>query len=270
MGTGKNGRQCQSGILGSASHVQAVPKSCRAQPPPLEAVTRRMWVNKASIQRISANQARPDSQRPAEHANMAPAQPYSSFSAQPPSEVGAPEMAQAAQEAHKQYFFGRGRSSDGRRRSARGTQDLETTPSLLKSPDGSGDLLSPAEELKALKQYAEGVFASHPPLLPLTGPLPRLPVADLNKHIPSIETGKWISTCGSIWRLCSYEVAEALSHYLTSRHVEDGQDEGLLNADLCLIPKPGKPPDRPNPQNGCQGPRQSGTRSPVALHCEQS
>ena len=58
----------------------------------------------------------------------------------------------------------------------------------LKNPEGY--LLSPAEELKALKQYAEGIFASqHPPLLPKTGPLPQRPVADLNKHIQSIKTG---------------------------------------------------------------------------------
>ena len=99
----------------------------------------------------------------------------------------------------------------------------------------------------SLPQYAEGVFASNPPLPPLTGPLPQLPVADMNKHIQSIKTGKADpaeSTPAAAWRLCSYEVVEALSHYLINRNVEDGLDEGLLNAELCLIPKPGKPLDR--------------------------
>ena len=83
----------------------------------------------------------------------------------------------------------------------------------LKSPDGY--LLSPVAELKALTQYATGVYASHPPLLPLTGRLPQLPVVNLNndKHIQSIKTGKAIfagSATAAAWRPCCYEVAEAL------------------------------------------------------------
>ena len=50
------------------------------------------------------------------------------------------------------------------------------------------------------------------------------------------------SAPAAVWRLCSDEVAQAMSSYLANRQV----DEDLLNADLCLIPKPGKPPDKPS------------------------
>ena len=52
------------------------------------------------------------------------------------------------------------------------------------------------------------------------------------------------SAPAAAWRHCSQEVAEVLSQYLSGRQVEDGLNEGYV--DLCLIPKPGKPPHRPS------------------------
>ena len=91
----------------------------------------------------------------------------------------------------------------------------------------TGHLLSPAEELKTLQQHAEGIFAAqrcrhgHPSL-----------------H--QARQGGMGSAPAAAWRLCSQEVAQAMMGYLSSITVEQGLHEDFLNADLCMIPKPGK------------------------------
>ena len=112
----------------------------------------------------------------------------------------------------------------------------------------TGHLPSPADELKTLQQYAESICAAHDPLPPMIGRLPTLEAAVLAKHIHSIKPSKAVpmgSAPAAAWRLCSQEVADALAACLTRGTVEQGLHEDLLNADLCLIPKPGKQPDRP-------------------------
>ena len=82
----------------------------------------------------------------------------------------------------------------------------------------------------------------------MIGRLPTLEAAVLAKHTHSIKPSKAVpmgSAPAAAWRLCSQEVADALAACLTRGTVEQGLHEDLLNADLCLIPKPGKQPDRP-------------------------
>ena len=47
------------------------------------------------------------------------------------------------------------------------------------------------------------------------------------------------------WKTCAQPVAEALTHYCSSLPPDETLEDGLLSADLCLIPKPGKPADKP-------------------------
>ena len=54
------------------------------------------------------------------------------------------------------------------------------------------------------------------------------------------------SAPAAAWRLCS-DVAAALSAFLTGRTVDDGPDTGLLNTDLCFVPKLGMPEKPSNP-----------------------
>ena len=112
-----------------------------------------------------------------------------------------------------------------------------------------GNLLGPKQELEALRQYASQVFSAHAPLLPLQGPLPSLDVRNLDQHIHSIKPGKAVpdgSAPAASWRLCSRSLASAMIRHLEGRQAESGLDEGSINADLCLIPKPGKPADKPS------------------------
>ena len=56
--------------------------------------------------------------------------------------------------------------------------------------DKHGFLLTPANELKELGQYATQVFAAHPKLPEHTGSMPQLEPAKLARHIASIKPGK--------------------------------------------------------------------------------
>ena len=76
-----------------------------------------------------------------------------------------------------------------------------------------------------------------------------LDVRNLAQHIHSIKPGKAVpegSAPAASWRLRSKSVASAMIRHLDGRQAETGLDEGLINADLCLIPKPGKPADKPS------------------------
>ena len=119
--------------------------------------------------------------------------------------------------------------------------------SQLKSKEGN--LLGPKQELEALRQHASKVFSAHAPLLPLQGPLPSLDLTNLDQHIHSIKPGKAVpegAAPAASWRLCSKSVASAMIRHLEGKQAETSLDEGLINADLCLIPKPGKPADKPS------------------------
>ena len=74
----------------------------------------------------------------------------------------------------------------------------------------------------------------------------------LAKHIASIKPGKAVpkgAAPAAAWKICAQPIAEALSAYCRSLSPrlspEQTMEDGLLSADLCLIPKPGKPADKP-------------------------
>ena len=78
--------------------------------------------------------------------------------------------------------------------------------------------------------------------------LPQLATTTLAKHIASIKPGKAVpkgAAPAAAWKICAQPVADALSHYCNSLQPADTLEDGLLSADLCLIPKPGKPADKP-------------------------
>ena len=70
--------------------------------------------------------------------------------------------------------------------------------------------------------------------------------SNLDQHIHSIKPGKAVPEGAASWCLCSKSVASAMIRHLEGRQAESGLDDGLTNADLCLIPKPGKPADKPS------------------------
>ena len=110
-----------------------------------------------------------------------------------------------------------------------------------------GNLMSPAEEVEELKSFASSTFGAHPPSEDRRTPLPRLEPELLAKHIRSIKPHKAVpqgSAPAAAWKLCADAVSPSFSQYLTSVESEV-LPPGLLDADLCLIPKPGKPADKP-------------------------
>ena len=87
----------------------------------------------------------------------------------------------------------------------------------------------------------------HPPLAACTQSLPRLSPELLAKHIGAIKPHKAVpqgSAPAAAWKLCASEVSASPSNYLTSVESEV-LPPGLLDADLCLIAKPGRPADKP-------------------------
>ena len=114
--------------------------------------------------------------------------------------------------------------------------------------DSKGFLLSPTGELKELRKYAADVFGKYPRLQDNVVALPQLAPAMLVKHIASIKPGKAVpkgAAPAAAWKICAQPIAEALSAYCSSLSPEQTMEDGLLSADLCLIPKPGKPADKP-------------------------
>ena len=114
--------------------------------------------------------------------------------------------------------------------------------------DSKGYLLSPTGELRELRKYAIDVFGKYPRLQDNFVGLPQLATTTLAKHIASIKPGKAVpkgAAPAAAWKICAQPVADALSHYCNSLQPEDTLEDGLLSADLCLIPKPGKPADKP-------------------------
>eukprot|EP00439_Symbiodinium_sp_Y106_P009955 s3684_g1.t1 len=87
--------------------------------------------------------------------------------------------------------------------------------------------------------------------------MPQLEPAKLARHIASIKPGKAVpkgSAPAAAWKLCAQPVSQALARYCTSLDTQQHLDDGLTRADLCLIPKPGKPADKPSqlrPQGYC-------------------
>eukprot|EP00439_Symbiodinium_sp_Y106_P050809 s1109_g6.t1 len=80
--------------------------------------------------------------------------------------------------------------------------------------DQQGNLLSPLDELQALKAYAEEVFACHPPLRFMDGALPPIPADLLAKHVGSIRPDKAVpegAAPAAAWRQCSQSIGQALS-----------------------------------------------------------
>ena len=114
--------------------------------------------------------------------------------------------------------------------------------------DSKGYLLNPMGELQELRKYATEVFGKYPRLQDNFVELPTLEETTLAQHIASIKPGKAVpkgAAPAASWKICTQPIAEALAHYCSSLPKEENLDEGLLSADLCLIPKPGKPADKP-------------------------
>ena len=114
--------------------------------------------------------------------------------------------------------------------------------------DPRGFLLSPSGELEELRKYAADVFGKYPRLQDNFVELPPLAPTLLAKHIASIKPGKAVpkgAALAAAWKICAQPIAEALSAYCRELPPEQALDDGLLSADLCLIPKPGKPADKP-------------------------
>ena len=114
--------------------------------------------------------------------------------------------------------------------------------------DSKGYLLSPTGELQELRKYATDVFGKYPRLQDNFVELPTLEVNTLAQHIASIKPGKAVpkgAAPAASWKICAQPIAEVLAHYCSSLPLEENLDDGLLSADLCLIPKPGKPADKP-------------------------
>ena len=114
--------------------------------------------------------------------------------------------------------------------------------------DSKGYLLNPTGELQELRKYATDVFGKYPRLQDNFVELPTLEATTLAQHIASIKPGKAVpkgAAPAASWKICAQPIAEALAHYCSSLPKEENLDDGLLSADLCLIPKPGKPADKP-------------------------
>ena len=114
--------------------------------------------------------------------------------------------------------------------------------------DSKGYLLSPTGELQELRKYATDVFGKYPRLQDNFIVLPTLEATSLAKHIASIKPGKAVpkgAAPAASWKICAQPIADALVSYCNSLPSEENLDDGLLSADLCLIPKPGKPADKP-------------------------
>ena len=114
--------------------------------------------------------------------------------------------------------------------------------------DSQGYLLSPTGELQELRKYATDVFGKYPRLQDNFVELPTLEATTLAQHIASIKPGKAVpkgAAPAASWKICAQPIAEVLAHYCRSLPSEGHLDDGLLSADLCLIPKPGKPADKP-------------------------
>ena len=114
--------------------------------------------------------------------------------------------------------------------------------------DSKGYLLSPTGELQELRKYATDVFGKYPRLRDNLVELPTLEANTLAQHIASIKPGKAVpkgAAPAASWKICAQPIAEVLAHYCRSLPLEEHLDNGLLSADLCLIPKPGKPADKP-------------------------
>ena len=54
------------------------------------------------------------------------------------------------------------------------------------------------------------------------------------------------SAPAAAWKLCAQPISQALSRYCASLNTQQPLDDDLTRADLCLIPKPGKPADKPS------------------------
>ena len=114
--------------------------------------------------------------------------------------------------------------------------------------DSKGYLLSPTGELQELRKYATDVFGKYPRLRDNLVELPTLEANTLAQHIASIKPGKAVpkgAAPAASWKICAQPIAEVLANYCRSLPLEEHLDNGLLSADLCLIPKPGKPADKP-------------------------
>ena len=102
--------------------------------------------------------------------------------------------------------------------------------------DKHGFLLSPANELKELGQYATQVFAARPKLPEHTGSMPQLELVKLARHIASLKAPPPQQPGSFARSQCHCDSLDTRQHL----------DDDLTRADLCLIPKPGKSADKPS------------------------
>ena len=87
----------------------------------------------------------------------------------------------------------------------------------LKNKDGT--LMSSADELHALRDFAKDTFGVHEALPERTQPVPPMAPDLLAKHIKSIKPHKAVpkdSAPAAAWKLCAEEVSPSLSSYLAS------------------------------------------------------
>ncbi|CAE7795483.1 unnamed protein product, partial [Symbiodinium sp. KB8] len=213
------------------------PRPTRTETVALEAVTRRMWRAKinagepsgpslaASVPDLplaSGTPAQPPSHLPAQPSSMdTESAPASADHQQPSAQEQHRRAAKQAQKDRVSRFLAEVDQSiaEGDQHAAFKTFKLlkpwqPARRAQLKSD--SGHILSPQEELSTLSRYAKDIFAAHPPLYPARGMLPHLTPADLAKHIHSIKPGKAVpegSAPAAAWRLCSHEIATAMSSY---------------------------------------------------------
>ena len=78
--------------------------------------------------------------------------------------------------------------------------------------------------------------------------MPSIPADTLAKHIASIKPRKAVpdgSAPAAAWKLCASEVPGSISDFLQAHSPSKPLPGGIVDADLCLIPKPGKPSDKP-------------------------
>ena len=171
-------------------------------PDPLKALTRRMWKARRSLAPAADDTAfTPDAQEGEE------AQPPQNPAAQPlrhPPPLGDTLLALQAQHKTAVKEARRKRVNtflaevdqtlrDGSQHVAYKTlKKLRPWQPARKAQlkDQQGNLLSPLDELQALKAYAEEIFACHPPLRFMDGALPPIPADLLAKHVGSIRPDK--------------------------------------------------------------------------------
>ena len=120
-----------------------------------------------------------------------------------------------------------------------------------------GYLMAAEEELQLMTDHAKAVFQRHDRLDVLVNTLPHLQAPALAKHIGSIRPHKAVpegSASAAAWKLCSASTGDVLQQYCQAQSLKAEHcsvdssvtlSAPLKDTDLCFIPKPNKPPNKP-------------------------